>query len=178
MLKSSPSDRATISRVAFQLLIECATRSVSINTPYFLPDRFLRAAIIAAARGGVTITLIVPGRHVDQRWVRIASRRYYGQLLAVGVRIFEYQPAMIHAKVMIVDDRWSMLGTTNFDNRSFEHNDEVNLAIYDPAVATRLAEEFEADRRESVAVTLDTWRARPYWERLLGGGSWILERQQ
>jgi cardiolipin synthase len=178
VLKSSPSDRATVSRVAFQLLIECATRSICITTPYFLPDRRLRAALIATARRGVAITVIVPGHHMDQRWVRIASRRYYGQLLAVGVRIFEYQPGMIHAKVMIVDDRWSILGTTNIDNRSFEHNDEVNLAIYDPSVAARLAEEFDADRRESAAVTLDTWRARPYWERLLGGGSWILERQQ
>jgi cardiolipin synthase len=140
--------------------------------------RLLRKALVDAARRGVSITVIVPGAHVDQRWVRIASRRYYGQLLAAGVKIFEYQPSMIHAKVMIVDERWSIIGTTNFDNRSFEHNDEINVAAYDPAVARRLAEDFATDTRESIAVTLDAWHARPYWERLLGGGSWILERQQ
>jgi cardiolipin synthase A/B len=178
VLKSSPSDRATVSRVAFQLLIAGASRSVCINTPYFLPDRRLREAIVATARRGVAIAIVVPGKHADQQWVRIASRRYYGQLLAAGVRIFEYQPSMIHAKTMIVDDRWSIIGTTNFDNRSFEHNDEVNVVICDPTVARQLTEHFERDTHDSVEVTLEKWRARPLGERLLGGGSWILERQQ
>jgi cardiolipin synthase len=178
VVKSSPSDRATVSRVLFQLLIESASRSILITTPYFLPDRRLRAALVATARRGVTITVIVPGSRTDQRWVRIASRRYYGQLLAAGVRIFEYQPSMIHAKALIVDGLWAVIGTTNMDNRSFEHNDEVNIAVCDESVADALLQEGDRDLGLSTEITLDRWRARPYWERLLGGGSWLLERQQ
>ena len=131
VVKSSPSDRATASRVTFQLLIEGADRTLRICTPYFLPDRALRRALVRMAARGVTISVIVPGAGTDQQWVRLASRRMWGELLAAGVRIFEYRPAMIHAKVLVVDELWSVLGTTNIDNRSFEHNDEVNLAMRD-----------------------------------------------
>ena len=149
-----------------------------ITTPYFLPDKAFRAAIRRTVRRGVDVTVIVPGPHTDQRWVRLASRRMYGQLLEAGVRIFEYGGRMIHAKVLLVDDLWSVLGTTNFDNRSFEHNDEVNVAIRDPSVAERLTSDFEKDRADSSEVTLDAWRARPVLEKLVGPVAWILERQQ
>ena len=80
---------------------------------------------------GVRMTVIVPGARTDQRWVRLASRRMYGQMLEAGVRIFEYQPGMTHVKALLVDDLWAVIGTTNLDNRSFEHNDEVNVAVRD-----------------------------------------------
>ncbi len=99
-------------------------------------------------------------------------------LLRAGIRIFEYRPAMIHAKVLIVDDLWSMLGTTNIDNRSFEHNDEVNLAMRDTAVAARLLQDYERDLASSDEVTLDRWERRPLWEKVVGPFVWILERQQ
>jgi len=178
VVKSSPSDRATTSRVTFQLLMEGADDTVRLNTPYFLPDRSLRRALAGIAGRGVKVTVIVPGRHTDQRWVRLASRRMWGALLAAGVRIFEYQPAMMHAKILIVDDQWTVLGTTNIDNRSFEHNDEDNLAMQDPAVAARLLQDYERDLADSVEVTLDLWRRRPFWEKLVGPFVWILERQQ
>ncbi|HYT76461.1 MAG TPA: phospholipase D-like domain-containing protein, partial [Vicinamibacterales bacterium] len=141
VVKSSPSDRATASRVSFQLLIEGADETVRISTPYFLPDRALRQSLMMMAKRGVTITVIVPGWSTDQQWVRLASRRMWGQLLGAGIRIFEYRPSMMHAKMLIVDDLWSVLGTTNIDNRSFEHNDEVNIAMRDPAVAARLLQD-------------------------------------
>jgi cardiolipin synthase A/B len=178
VVKSSPSDRATASRVTFQLLMEGADRTVRINTPYFLPDRALRRALVAMAQRGVSITVIVPGRHTDQRWVRFVSRRMWGQLLRAGVRMFEYQPAMMHAKVLIVDDLWAVIGTTNIDNRSFEHNDEVNVAMRDPAVAARLLQDYEADLQASREVTLEIWQRRPLWEKIVGPFIWILERQQ
>ena len=177
-VKSSPSDRATTSRVTFQLLMEGADQTVRVNTPYFLPDRSLRKALIGIARRGVQLTVIVPGRITDQRWVRLASRRMWGPLLRAGVRIFEYQPAMMHAKILIVDDLWTVLGTTNIDNRSFEHNDEANVAMRDPAVAARLLQDYEQDLAESVEVTLEMWERRPLWEKLVGPFIWILERQQ
>ena len=177
-IKSSPADRATVSRVLFQTLIEGSNNRVLITTPYFLPDKAFRAAIRRTIHRGVEMTVIVPGPGTDQRWVRLASRRMYGQLLESGVRIFEYTGAMIHAKVLLVDDLWSVLGTTNLDNRSFEHNDEMNVAIRDQHVAARLTDDFVADRQQSVEVTLEAWRARPFFEKLVGPVAWILERQQ
>jgi cardiolipin synthase A/B len=155
-----------------------ADGSIRIATPYFLPDRALRRALVEIARRGVQITVIVPGRITDQRWVRYASRRMWGQLLHAGVRLFEYRHTMTHAKVLIVDEVWAVLGTTNIDNRSFEHNDEVNLAMRDPAVAARLLEDFEQDLRDSEEVTLEQWQRRPVWEKIVGPFVWILERQQ
>ena len=178
VIKSSPSDRATASRVAFQLLMEGADHHVRIQTPYFLPDRALRKALIEVARRGVAVSVIVPGRITDQRWVRYASRRMWGNLLRAGVRIHEYRPAMTHAKVLIVDELWSVLGTTNIDNRSFEHNDEINLAMRDPEVAARLLRDYERDLTESDEVTLAEWERRPLWEKVVGPFVWILERQQ
>jgi cardiolipin synthase len=177
-VKSSPSDRATTSRVTFQVLMEGADETVRVNTPYFLPDRSLRRALVGIARRGVKITVIVPGRHTDQHWVRLASRRMWGELLRAGIRIFEYQPAMMHAKILIVDDLWTVVGTTNIDNRSFEHNDEDNIGMRDPTVAARLLQDYERDLANSVEVTLEMWERRPLWEKLVGPFVWILERQQ
>jgi cardiolipin synthase len=178
VVKSSPSDRATVSRVAFQLLIEGATREVRLSTPYFLPDRTLRAALVATARRGVRVRVIVPGPPTDQRWVRLASRRLYGELLAGGVRLFEYEPSMTHVKALIVDDDWAVIGTTNVDNRSFEHNDEINVVLLDRSGTRRLREDFERDLARSREVTLEDWKRRPVLERLVGRTAWILERQQ
>jgi cardiolipin synthase A/B len=178
VVKSSPSDRATASRVTFQLLMEAADKSVRISTPYFLPDRALRRALCETARRGVKISVIVPGRSTDQKWVRLASRRMWGELLEAGVRIFEYRVTMTHAKVFIADDLWAVLGTTNIDNRSFEHNDEVNLAMRDPQVATRLLEDYERDIADSNEISLERWRRRALWEKIVGPFVWILERQQ
>jgi cardiolipin synthase A/B len=178
VVRSSPADRATTSRVAFQLLMEGADRELRISTPYFLPDRALRRALIEIAKRGVRVTIIVPGRATDQRWVRLASRRMWGRLLEAGVRIFQYRDTMMHAKVMIVDGMWSVLGTTNLDNRSFEHNDEVNVAMLDPGVAARLVVDYERDLTDSDEMTLERWRRRPLWEKIVGPFVWILERQQ
>jgi len=178
VVKSSPSDRATASRVTFQLLLEGADHTVRINTPYFLPDRALRRALLTMAERGVAVTVIVPGGRTDQQWVRLASRRMWGPLLRAGIRIFEYDAAMMHAKVLVVDELWSVLGTTNIDNRSFEHNDEDNVAMRDPAVAARLLVDYERDLAASREVTLDMWQRRPLWEKIAGPFIWILERQQ
>ena len=178
VIKSSPADRATASRVAFQLLMEGADHHVRIQTPYFLPDRALRRALVNVARRGVAVDVIVPGRITDQRWVRLASRRMWGELLRAGVRIHEYLPAMTHAKVLIVDELWSVLGTTNIDNRSFEHNDEINVAMRDPQVAARLLQDYERDLKDSREITLELWQRRPLWEKIVGPFVWILERQQ
>jgi len=102
----------------------------------------------------------------------------YRELLAAGVRMFEYRPAMIHVKTVMVDGVWAMIGTTNIDNRSFEHNDEVNVAFREHGVTARFRHDFEADLAASDEVTLDRWIARPVFEKVIGPVCWILERQQ
>jgi len=177
-VKSSPADRATLSRALFQMLVESATHSVLISTPYFLPDKAFREAFVRTANRGVKIAVIVPGAHTDQRWVRLASRRMWGDLLRAGVRIVEYGGGMTHVKALIVDDLWSVIGTTNVDNRSFEHNDEVNVAVRDETVAARITSDLANDVSRSREVTLSGWEGRPLWEKLIGTVAWILERQQ
>ena len=177
-VKSSPSDRATVSRVLFQTLIEGANAKIRVSTPYFLPDKAFRQAIRRTAGRGVDMMVIVPGSKTDQHWVRLASRRMYGQMLGAGVRIFEYERGMTHVKSLIVDDLWAVIGTTNLDNRSFEHNDEVNVAFRDAGVSERLMQDFERDLSDSREITLQEWRRRPVWEKLIGTVAWILERQQ
>jgi cardiolipin synthase len=122
--------------------------------------------------------VIVPGKRSDHALTRSSSRRLFGSLLKAGARIYEYQPSMIHAKILIVDGLWSVTGSTNFDNRSFGLNDEVNLAVRDEAIAERLSEDFAADLRASHEVTLAEWRRRPALERLSEAVGWVLQRQQ
>jgi cardiolipin synthase len=178
LVKSSPSDRATASRVVFQMLIEGAVSCIDIQTPYFLPDKSLRRALVRAACRGVRVRVIVPGKDTDQRLVRLASRRMYRELLAGGIRLFEYRPAMTHVKALMVDDAWALIGTTNVDNRSFEHNDEVNVAFRQTSVAGRLRRDFESDLAASNEITLEDWGRRPALEKLIEPVCWILERQQ
>jgi cardiolipin synthase len=102
----------------------------------------------------------------------------YGELLPNGVRMFEYRSAMIHAKTLLVDGTWAVIGTTNIDNRSFEHNDEVNVAFREGAVVARLQRDFESDLNASDEVTSDGWNRRPLLEKLVGPVAWLLERQQ
>jgi cardiolipin synthase len=122
--------------------------------------------------------VLVPGAITDQRLVRLASRRMYRELLQGGVQIFEYRPSMTHVKSLIVDDIWAVTGTTNVDNRSFEHNDEVNVAARSQHVAARLRQDFESDLLASDEVQLVEWERRPILEKLVGPICWILERQQ
>ena len=180
VVNSSPSaGRSTHARMLYQTLIAAAQKSVLITTPYFLPDKSARAEMVKAVRErGVLVEIITPGAKSDHLLTRRSSRRLYGDLLAAGARIYEYQPAMIHTKSLVVDGVWSVVGSTNFDNRSFGLNDEVNLAAFDPELAARLAKDFARDRAESRAVTLDEWRRRPVTERAYEQFGRLLERQQ
>lgn len=180
VINSTPTvGGSTRARVLFQLLLASARRSISITTPYFLPDRSLTRELCRAIEDrGVKLRILVPGRKSDHLLTRSTSRGGYGPLLKAGAEVYEYQPSMIHAKVLCVDGLWAVVGSTNFDNRSFGINDEVNLAVCDSAFAERLERDMSGDLAESRRVSLDEWRHRPVRERapeLLG---WILERQQ
>jgi len=178
VVNSTPSaGRATRARLLFQVLVASARESIHICSPYFLPDRSLLAELERTARRGVPVTILTPGKWNNHPITRLASRRRYGRLLAAGAEIHEYQPAMIHAKVFIVDRLWSVVGSTNFDNRSFGLNDEVNLAVLDARLATLLERDFAADLESARPITLDEWRRRSYAERALALGARLLERQ-
>ena len=129
VVRNSPSFAASPALV--QALVECASHEIRIATRYFLPDPSLLEALVERARTGVAITMMVPGPRMDHPWVRLSSRRLFRPLLDAGVRTFEYQPAMLHQKLLIVDELWSVVGTTNLDMLSFGYLDEINLAVRD-----------------------------------------------
>jgi cardiolipin synthase len=132
--------------------------------------------MISAAARGVRVRVIVPGKDNNHPNARLASRRRYGELLRGGIELFEYERGMIHAKIMVVDGRYAVVGSTNFDSRSFELNDEVNLALFDAEVAARLARDFEQDLLKARRVTLEAWQRRSRAERLLATAGIVLER--
>ena len=179
VVTSAPSaGKATRARILFQLLLAAARETILIQSPYFLPDRGVMRELAQARRRGVQVTVMVPGRHNNHPIARRASRRRYGELLRSGVQIFEYQPGMMHAKVLIVDGVWSVTGSTNFDSRSFGLNDEVNLAVQDQGLARTLEEQYRADLKSCEAVSLEQWSRRTVGERVLAGLGMLLERQQ
>jgi len=127
---------------------------------------------------GVEVTILTPGRHTDHIITRVTSRRLTAPLMRAGARAYEYKPTMIHNKAMIVDGLWSVVGSSNFDYRSFGINDEVNLAGRDARLAQRLAEDFAADLSESRLLTYRRWYRRGLFERAYEWVGWIFERQQ
>jgi cardiolipin synthase len=160
-------------------LLAAARKSIYITTPYFLPDESARQEMVRAIRErGVEVKILTPGEHSDHLLTRRASRRLFGDLLKAGAVIAEYQPSMIHAKVLVVDGVWSVVGSTNFDNRSFGLNDEVNLIAFDAQLAARLSEDFARDLAQSRQVTYEEWQRRSVFERAQEAFGWLLERQQ
>ena len=118
----------------FWLSFANARRRLWICNSYFIPDPRLRQAVIDRARDGVDVRILVPGNHTDAVPVQLAGRCYYAELLEAGARIFEYQPAMMHAKTVVVDDGWSVVGSANLDERSMELNEENVLGVADARV--------------------------------------------
>jgi cardiolipin synthase A/B len=165
-LKSSPSSGSASLRLMYLLAIASASRRILIANSYFVPDEMTVAMLVAAGRRGVDVEIVVPGPILDAQVVRRASRAMWGPLLEAGVRIYEYQPTMYHTKVMVVDDRWVSVGSTNLDDRSFRLNQEANLNVLDPGFGAEQARQFAEDRSHARRVTLEEWRRRPVWERV------------
>jgi cardiolipin synthase A/B len=180
VVDSSPSTGgSTRARILFQAMLASAQKTIHITTPYFLPDRSARAEMVRAIRErGVELKIIVPGKHSDHMLTRSSSRRLFGELLEAGAKIYEYEKAMIHAKTMVIDELWSVVGSTNFDNRSFGLNDEINLAARDLELSARLLEDFATDLAASTEVSYEEWRHRSIFERLHERLGQVLERQQ
>jgi cardiolipin synthase A/B len=166
VLKSSPSEGSSTVKLLYIISIVSATKTIYLNNAYFLPDRDVTRALEGAIRRGVDVRVIVPGEFTDVPIVRRASRFYYGRLLKRGVRIFEYQPTMMHAKTMVVDGVWTTVGSSNFDDRSFRLNDEVNVNIFDRTIAAQMEQMFFEDLSRSEEVTRRRWNARSMTDRV------------
>ena len=145
--------------------IETARERAWVMSAYFVPSRRFRKALRRTARRGVEVRLLVPGPRTDHPWVRDAARRFYGKLLRSRVRIFEYQPRVLHGKMTICDD-WVSVGSSNLDRWSFKWNLEANQEIMDSAFAADAAEVFENDCRQSEELSTRHWPRRALWHRL------------
>jgi len=164
---SSPTRGSQSMELMYLLAITAAERSIYLSSAYFVPDALTQAALADALKRGVTVQIITPGKYTDTKIVRGASRSRWGDLLAAGAAMYEYEPTMYHCKVFIVDELLVSVGSTNWDPRSFGLNDEANLNIYDAGFARRQAEVFRQDLAKSRRVTLAQWRARPFREKLM-----------
>jgi len=160
VFKSSRGEGSESVRLMYLLSIASATKTVRLQAAYFVPDDLAIETFVAARKRGVKIEIIVPGPHTDAKIVQSASRSLWGALLDAGVQIYEYQPTMYHCKVLIVDDVWVSVGSTNFDDRSFRLNDEANLNIYDVAFAIEQVKVFEEDKRKSRLMTRGEFKNR------------------
>jgi cardiolipin synthase A/B len=165
VFKSSPDDGSESARLMYLLTIAAARKSIQLSNAYFVPDDLSIHHLVSAAKRGVKIQLIAPGEVTDTDVVRSASRSRWGELLKAGVKIYEYQPTMFHCKVMVADGIWTSVGSTNFDNRSFRLNDEVNLNIHDEEFAKQQIEIFQDDLKKSHEVTYEEWANRPMWQK-------------
>jgi cardiolipin synthase A/B len=162
----TPSPDDTPLRRVFRLSFHSAAESIYLTNPYFVPDRATRAILMERARAGVDVRVLAPNEHNDVFLIRWASHSYYQELLEAGVRIYEYQPTMIHQKHLVVDGRWAVVGSANMDVRSEELNQECVIGILDDAFATSVQDSFFRDLERAKEIRLDEWRTRPRWRRI------------
>lgn len=174
---SSPASEAHPLRKVFWLSFASARRRLWITNPYFVPDEHLRAVLKERARAGVDVRVLVPGEENDAPPIRWAAQRHYGDLLVAGVRIYEYQPTFLHAKTLVVDGVWSVVGSANLDVRSKELNEENVLGIQDRGFAAQLEQTFVADLRNAREVRLIEWRERGWWARVREQGASVFSEQ-
>jgi cardiolipin synthase len=177
MFKSSPMEGSESARLMYLLSLAAAERSVKVGNAYFVPDDLTAQTLVEAVERGVKVEVLLPGRHMHSAVVRSASRDRWGELLARGVRIYEFEPSMYHCKTMIIDRLWTSVGSANFDNRSFRLNDEANLNIIDREIAAAESQAFDRDVARSREVTYEDWRRRPFWQRVTDGASALLRSQ-
>jgi cardiolipin synthase len=165
VVRSSPAGGSSAMYTMLLLAISSAQRSILITNPYFLPDERMVETLMETAQRGVRVVLLLPGP-IDASLLREASRLEFGRLLRAGVEIHEYQPALLHAKTMVIDGAWATIGSANLDNRSLALNDELNLVLYDREVASRLEQIFHEDLAYSRRV-----ERSPAWRRSM---DWLL----
>ncbi|MBE9167158.1 phosphatidylserine/phosphatidylglycerophosphate/cardiolipin synthase family protein [Pleurocapsales cyanobacterium LEGE 06147] len=166
---ANPSYRFSPIKALKQNSIICARKRIWLASPYFLPDLDSCELLVASKKDGLDVRVLTTSDRSDKKPVYYASYEHYGPLLAGGVEIYEYQPSMIHAKMLLIDDRWVATGSTNFDPRSFFHNEELDILTADPQLVENIKSVFEKGFAQSVRVSLSDWQQRSLWRhRILG----------
>jgi cardiolipin synthase A/B len=171
---TSPTGSVSSVQVLYYLAIKAARREVIIENPYLLPDRDAIEAMYDAVRRGVSVKILVPATSsTDSPIVQHASHHHFGTLLKRGVRVWEYQPTLSHQKLIVVDGVWSCVGSTNFDDRSFQLNDEISMGVLDPAIAGQLIAAFNDDVQHARERHFDEWQHRSLWHKLVDGIAYL-----
>jgi cardiolipin synthase len=172
-IKSSKGDSSSLPKMLYFMVIQAARKFIHIQNAYFLPDTQIREALVAAAQRGVEVKVMVPGPQTDVPMVRLASRYRYGSMLKGGVKIYEYQPTMLHDKTVVVDGLFSTIGSINFDERSMSTNAEESLSFYDRALADMMEAMFQRNLERCHEVTYEAWLNRGSTARLNESVSWL-----
>jgi cardiolipin synthase len=166
MFGSSPVGGSVSMHLMVLLALGAARTSIDIENAYFVPDKLTVESLCSAARRGVRVRIVVPGRFTDARVGRWAAQGLYGALLEAGIQIYEYQPTMMHCKVLVIDGAWSSVGSANFDDRSFRLNDEANLNVFSEELARQQIALIDDDIRHSRRMVLKKWRNRKFGRRV------------
>ena len=169
MFLASPAGGSESMHLMYLMAIAASKQTIDLAASYFVPDKLALDALVDARKRGVRIRIVLPGEHIDSEAVRLRSRALWGDLLEAGVEIQEYSPTMMHTKMLIIDGLMVSVGSTNFDIRSFQLNDEASLNIYDESFAREMTEVFEADLAQSKPYTFEMWKNRPWYTRLAEG---------
>lgn len=162
---ASPSGGSESMHLMFLLAIAAAETTIDLAASYFVPDRLLIEALVAARNRDVRVRILLPGPHIDSFTVKISSKADWGELLRAGAEIHVYQPTMLHTKLLVIDSEFVSVGSTNFDMRSIRLNDEASLNIYNSDFATQMTAVFEADLLEAEPYSLSSWESRPLREK-------------
>jgi len=171
---TSPKSSVSSVQVLYYLAIKAARHEILIQNPYLLPDDHAIDALEDAVKRGVDVRIMVPSADAtDNAIVQHASHHHFGTLLRRGVKVYEYTPTLLHQKVMVIDGLWSCVGSTNFDDRSFELNDELSVGVVDPAIASQLRAAFEDDLRHARQRGFKEWQGRSVWHKMMDGLAYL-----
>jgi len=163
----SPSGSPSSLKLLHYILIRAAQKRITVQNPYFLPDPDARKALLEAVKRGVEVRVMIPSAQAsDAPFTQHASHHHFGTLLKGGVKLFEYNRTLLHQKIIVVDGSCASVGSTNFDDRSFEINDEVSLVVYDETIARELEETFAKDLEDATPVEFEKWKHRPILHKL------------
>lgn len=174
----SPAGSPSTLKVLHYMAIRAARKSITIQNPYFLPDPDARRGLLEAVGRGVEVRIMLPSTDAsDSKIVQHASHHHYGTLLEGGVKLFEYRRTLLHQKVFVIDGTWAAVGSTNFDDRSFEVNDEISLVIHDQTIARELEQTFERDLEHATQVHLEEWRRRSLLHSLTDFSAFLFNEQ-
>jgi len=177
MFGSSPVGGSESMHLMVLLALTAAHSSIDIENPYFVPDRLTVDALIEGRRRGVRVRIVVPGRYTDARIGRWAAQGLYDVLLRAGIEVYEYQPTMIHCKVLVIDGEWTSVGSANFDDRSFRLNDEANLNVFSKRLAAEQTRQVDADIAQSKRMVLRRWSRRSASRRFYEALALLLRSQ-